>query len=359
MANHRPDRTPGQRFRFEQYLPYLRANGVACDVSFLLGARDEEVFYGSGDLVGKARLAARALGRRRAETTRARLAPYDVAFVHRGALFFGPPWIERRIARSAAKLVFDLDDALWIRAVSEGNRRLGWLKFARKVPEIMRLADVVVAGNGYIADFARRQGARRVETIPTTIDTAKYEPRARAPDPARPVCIGWTGSRTTVVHFEGALPALRALRARFGDRVRFELIGDERYELPELGIRGLPWKSETEVEDLRELDVGIMPLPDDEWSRGKCALKALQYMALGIATVASPVGVNAQLVRPGENGLLAGSTQEWVEALSRLVEDADLRRRVGEAGRATVVRGFSTERWRDRYLSLLRSLARP
>ena len=356
LADHRPDRSPGQRFRWEQYLPYLRENGVECDVSFLLSPRDDKVFYGAGDVAGKARIALRALDQRRVESSRDYLERYDVVFVHRDALFFGPPIIERRIKKSRAKLVFDFDDAIWIHAVSKGNRLFGWLKFTGKTRSIVRMADAVIAGNEYLADFSREEGARRVEIIPTTIDTDEYTPAVAERDPSRPVCIGWTGSFSTIKHFEESLGALRRVKARFGDRVRFKVIGDGSYRNPELGIIGLPWRKETELDDLRDMDIGLMSLPDDEWSQGKCALKGLQYMALEIATVMSPVGVNADVVEHGVDGFLARTEDEWVDVLSRLVEDAELRKRVGEAGRRTIIERYSVLSQRDKYLSLMRSL---
>ena len=357
LADHRPDRAPGQRFRWEQYLPYLRANGVECDVSFVLSEADDRVFYGRNDLWGKAKGALRAFDQRRVESSRAFLERYDVVFIHRRALFYGPPVMERRIARARPKLVFDFDDAIWVPGASEANRLFGWLKYTHKTAEIVRLADLVIAGNPYLEDFARREGARRIEVIPTTIDTEEYRPIPRHRDPSEPLCIGWTGSFSTIVYFEHALPALRRIKARYRDRVRFKVVGDGDYRVPELDIVGLPWRKETELEDLREMDIGIMPLPPTEWCEGKCALKGLQYMALGIPTVMSPVGVNTDVLEDGVDGYLAGSEEDWVQRLSELIDDAELRRRLGEAGRETVEKHYSVHSQRERYLNVLRSLA--
>src|SRR4029077_7990439 len=117
---------------------------------------------------------------------------------------------------------------------------------------------------------------------------------------------------------------------------QLRVIGTGRYSVEGVSVDAMPWRAETEVDDLRRIDIGIMPLPDDRWSRGKCGLKALQYMALGIPTVCSPVGVNTHIIQHGENGLLAGSDDEWVESLTRLIDSAPLRERLGGAGRRTV-----------------------
>jgi glycosyltransferase involved in cell wall biosynthesis len=159
-------------------------------------------------------------------------------------------------------------------------------------------------------------------------------------------------------HFKPFVPVLKRVKDRLRDRVRFELIGDHTYSEPELGIVGREWSAATEVEDLRRFDIGVMPLPDDDWSRGKCGLKGLQYMALAIPAVMSPVGVNEKIIRDGENGLLASSEDEWVDKLTQLVESEALRRRLGHAGRETVEEAYSVESQKRRYLDYLQELAK-
>ncbi|HRP00683.1 MAG TPA: glycosyltransferase, partial [Flavobacteriales bacterium] len=188
-----------------------------------------------------------------------------------------------------------------------------------------------------------------VTIVPTTIDTDEYRPASRGGE--GPVCIGWSGSITTIQHFQYAIPALQRLKARFGDRITIRVVGDGSYRLPELGIEGLPWRRDTtELADLGAMDIGIMPLPDDEWAKGKCGLKGLQYMGLGLPTIMSPVAVNSEIITDGVDGFLATTTDEWVEKLTRLVEDADLRRRMGEAARRTVEQRYSVNAWKDRYV---------
>jgi glycosyltransferase involved in cell wall biosynthesis len=277
--------------------------------------------------------------------------------VVREAYFAGGAFLERRIARSRARLVFDFDDAIWVPAVSEANKRFGWLKSPARVAEAVRASALVIAGNRYLASWAE-QHSDRVVVVPTTIDTDEYRVAARPSRVEAPPCIGWSGSFSTLAHFETALPVLRRLRQRFGAGVRFKLIGDASYRNAELGIEGLPWRHETELADLADIDIGIMPLPDDEWSRGKCGLKGLQYMALGIPTVMSPVGVNSEIVQDGADGFLPRAEDEWVERLASLVQDAALRARLGLAGRATVEQRYSRRAWRERYCDLLAATAR-
>ncbi|MGZ7039296.1 MAG: glycosyltransferase family 4 protein, partial [Thermoanaerobaculia bacterium] len=340
VAVHRPNRSPGQRFRFEQYLSYLRGRDIDCTFSFLLDETDDAIFYGSSDTVGKAALAGRAILKRANEAIRLLLEPsYDVVFVFREALFFGPPFFEEAVARSRAKLIFDLDDAIWIPTVSEGNRRFAFLRFTEKVDRIMSRADRVLGGCRYIADYAKKWNSQ-VEVVPTTIDTIDYRRQAAAlPGKQRSddrICIGWSGSVPTSRYFQTALPVLRRIKERFGDRVRFSVVGDGSFRDAGLGIEGRPWRADTEVADLCDMDIGLMPMPDEEFAYGKCGLKGLQYMSLGVAAVMSPIGVNSEIVQHGVNGFVPAHEDEWVECLSRLVEDPSLREKFRTEGQRTV-----------------------
>ena len=275
--------------------------------------------------------------------------------MQREALQLGTAWFERAAAQSRARLVFDFDDAIWLQNVSDANRRLAWLKRPDKTAELISMSDLVIAGNAHLADYAS-QFSDAVEVVPTTIDTDAYVRESQIPN-GDAICIGWSGSMTTIQHFDLMIPVLRRLREQYGDSVRFKVIGDGRYRHDELGIRGQDWSAETEVRDLSDIDIGVMPLPDDEWARGKCGLKGLQYMALGIPTVMSPVGVNTEIIDDGVNGFLAGDEDEWLTKLTRLIESAELRGNLGREGHETVEQRYSVRSQQERYLSLLTGAA--
>jgi len=270
-------------------------------------------------------------------------------------MFVGGPILELASKKHGARLVFDFDDAIWLADMSAFNQRFRWLKSPGKIPRVLAAADLVLAGNAFLAQYARGF-SQSVQIVPTTIDTDSYQPRTRAPD-GGPVCIGWSGSFSTIRDFRLALPVLRRLRARFGERVRFQVIGDGSFRDEELGIVGQPWNADSEVADLQQIDIGLMPLPDNEWSRGKCGLKGLQYMALGLPTLMSPVGVNAEIITDGKDGFLPRSDEEWERALSALIESPALRAEIGAAGRQRVIQDYSVADWRDRYCDLLTGLA--
>jgi glycosyltransferase involved in cell wall biosynthesis len=345
VTAHRKDRAPNQRFRFEQYFSFLAENGFECHLAPLLTAADDRFFYSPANYLKKASIALRSWLRRYRDTLKSN--DYDIIFIAREAFMTGSLYFEKRFRKSGAKIVYDFDDAIWIDVVSQNNKGLGWLKNANKTSRIIAMADLVFAGNAFLADYALRFNSN-VVIVPTTIDTDLYQPNYHISD--QPVVIGWSGSVSTIEHFSHALPALEKIKERFGDRVSIKVIGDGNYRNEVLQIKGLAWQHATELEDLRTFDIGIMPLPDNEWTWGKCGLKGLQYMALEIPTVMSPVGVNRQIIQDGQNGFLASTENEWIEKLSILVEDSALRISMGRAGRQTVVAHYSVEHQKTNYL---------
>jgi glycosyltransferase involved in cell wall biosynthesis len=342
---------PSQRFRFEQYVDFLAEHGFETTFSPIVRSEEYPVLYAPGHTARKAAIFARGLAQRLAQSLRG--PDTDIAIVQREAIQLGTTVFESALARSRAKLVFDFDDAIWLPDTSPANRRMAWLKRPTKVPRIIGLADQVWAGNTYLADYARRFNGD-VEVVPTTVDTDRQRPHPR--DGVGPVCLGWTGSPSTIKHVELVVPTLLRLRERFSDRISFRVIGDARYANEALGISGMPWREETEIEDLSAIDIGLMPLPDDEWAKGKCGLKALQFMAMGLPVVTSPVGVNTEIVQDGVNGFLARSDNEWFERLSALIESEERRREVGRAARVTVLERYSVVSQREHYLALLEGL---
>ena len=346
IVMHRKDRSPGQRFRHEQYLPYLEENGYECEVSYIIDEKADKFFYKPGNTIKKARVALDSLNKRFKDLKKAKKA--DIVFIYREALFLGSTWFEHQIQKSKAKTIFDFDDAIWIHDVSKANRYFSFLKNPQKTPELIKLVDRVFAGNQYLADYALQFNSE-VAIVPTTIDTEEYQRHQLAPRDK--ICIGWSGSITTIKHFEYAISFLEKIKEKYPDRVYFKVIGDKSYTHTGLGIQGQAWKKDTEIKDLSEIDIGIMPLPNDKWAKGKCGLKGLQYMALEIPTLMSPVGVNTEIIEDGENGFLAETESEWVEKISTLIEDPNLRKAMGEAGRQTVLEKYSVEANKDLYLN--------
>lgn len=349
VAQHRPNRNPSQRYRFEQYLDFLEARGYAYDFSFLLNEKDDAAFYRPGNYFRKLIILLKSILRRWRDVRRAR--SYDVIFVQREAVMLGSSFFERQFSKRS-KLIYDFDDAIWLPNVSEGNRPLSWLKRPEKTQKIIQLANTVLAGNAYLASYAR-QFNEQVHIFPTTIDLDMYRSQVYPEkDPDR-VCIGWTGSSTTLFEFIAFEKVLKQLVDKYQDKIYIKVIGQAAYKSDLIEVKSVAWSSETEVIELCELDIGIMPLHNSDWSRGKCACKGLQYMALGIPAVMSAIGVNQKIINSGENGFLCETEEEWVEALSALIESAELRRKLGGNGQETVQQEYAREVWQERFLALL------
>lgn len=369
VALHRPNRSPSQRFRYEQYLQYLAENGFEHDFSYLLDEVDDKAFYSKGNYLKKLQILLKSIEIRLFDLVVANR--YDIIFVQREAFMLGTAIFEKLYARSKAKLIFDFDDSIWLHNVSEANKMVGFLKSGSKTKEIIAVADMVFAGNQYLANYAL-QFNKNVKIIPTTVDTDKFVPVAAdfSPQPVdfyglksvateeadKIVEIGWTGSFSTIEHLRFGLPVLYAIKEKYGAKVRFKVIGDSSFADTRIGVQGIAWNSETEVADLQTIDIGIMPLPDNEWTRGKCGFKGLTYMSLGIPTVMAAVGVNNEIIMDGENGFLATSEESWIEKLSLLVENQLLRQQLGRAGRQTVIDRYSIHAQKDRYLQCFREV---
>lgn len=352
LTVHRPDRSPSQRFRFEQYLNHLKNNGYEYDFSFLINSDDDKIFYSKGNFVGKTIIVLKSFCKRLIEVLNA--GNYDIVFIQRESIMLGTSFFEMIFSKSNAKLVFDFDDSIWLQNVSEGNKSFAWLKNADKTSDIIRYSDLIFAGNKYLYDFAKKYNSN-VTIVPTTIDTNEYIKIAQQKNNEK-ICIGWSGSITTIQHFEYALPFLKKIKEKFGESVYFKVIGDGKYKNIELDINGLAWKKEEEIKELSSFDIGIMPLPDDEWAKGKCGLKGLQYMALEVPTIMSPVGVNNDIISDGENGFLAFTENQWIEKIELLINNASLREKIGKAGRQTVVEKYSIEAWKYKYVDLFNYL---
>jgi glycosyltransferase involved in cell wall biosynthesis len=345
------DTSPGQRFRIEQWEPMLRDLGVEITYAPFETEELRDVLYQPGHMAKKVKTVLGNMSRRSKELSR--VNEYDLVYVFREAAILGPPWFERKVANAGVPMIFDFDDAVFIAYRSPSNGYLSYLKFPQKTAEICRLASHVMAGNQYLADYAGKYNSH-VTIVPTTIDIEKYQIEDRPSSDV--ITIGWSGSYSTAQHLDTVREALIQLAKE--ERFRLRVIGAPDYKLDGVDVDAIKWKSDTEVEDLRKIDIGIMPLPDDAWSKGKCGLKALQYMALGVPTICSPVGVNSTIIQDGENGFIADSQSEWIEKLKRLIHSEDLRRKLGDAGRATVERKYSPEIHVPRVFEIFESAVR-
>jgi glycosyltransferase involved in cell wall biosynthesis len=342
-------RAPSQRFRFEQYFGALEEQGIHYRVSPFLSEKAWDVLYKRGKLHRKTGSILRGYLRRVLDL--ARLLSSDFVFIHREASPLGPPVFEWIIARVLRKrIIYDFDDAIWLPNYSEHNSIIYYFKRYSNARAICRWAYKVSCGNDYLCDFARKYNSSVVYN-PTTIDTEGHHNLIKHHSSDSTFVIGWTGSHSTLPYLDPVVPVLKELEDR-NFRFVFLVISDKE---PSFRLRSLvfrKWNVETEIEDLLEMDVGLMPLPDDIWARGKCGFKALQYNALGIPALVSPVGVNTEIIQDYVNGFVCHSLADWRNYLVLLMNNRRLAGELGKRARPLVQRNYSVASNTGNFLKL-------
>ncbi len=328
---------PGQRFRIEQWQDELETYGIDCTYLPCADPALMRILFSPGHTLSKAYGVLQGSLR---QWRQLNLLPHsDVALVYRAASLAGPPLLERTLKRKKIPFILDFDDAIFLLNSSPANRWSSWLKFPKKTKTLCKLSSHVTVGNSYLADWAKGHSPR-VTVIPSSVDLSLFPVRVRTRHPRDGVIVGWTGSHTSQAYLEAVAPMLtRFLAANPGTRLRVH--SDRPPALPGITHEWRPWNAETEAAEISAFDIGIMPMHEDLWSRGKCSMKALLYMAAGSVAVCSPVGHNTEVIQNGVNGVLAATEGEWIEELSRLVKDDTLRAVLGTAGRSTVESRFS------------------
>jgi glycosyltransferase involved in cell wall biosynthesis len=294
-------------------------------------------------------IACKSYGRRVFDLRRVR--SHDAVVLEKELLPYVPATFERLLSRLDTPYIVDYDDAIFHNYDRSSNpvvRRL----LGGKIDVVMREADAVVAGNEYLASRARDAGSSRVEIVPTVIDLDRYPHRSPSADD--PFVIGWIGSPTTAQYVEELAPVLRAVSEQ--REIRVVLVGSGPVEVPGVPVEVREWSEETEVSDIASFDVGIMPLEDTPWERGKCGLKLIQYMGCGKPVVASPVGINAKIVSDQENGFHAETDEEWIESLLTLADDRERAAEMGERGRELIADKYSLQARAGEWVELLRDV---
>jgi len=333
-------RGASSRYRICQYVPLFERAGHEVEVQPLV---DDGYL---GDLYSKRRRGWRWLaagyGRRLLEAFR--FGRFDAIVCEQEMLPFLPAFVEVAMLRRKARFFLDYDDAAYANYAR-------WPMLRGKIPRVMATAETVVVGNTHLAGYAQ-QFARRVRVIPTVVDLAGY-PNHRQIGNSDKVRVGWIGTPMTAHYVRALIPVMERLQ-RTHPKLNFRLIGaGNGFSCNGLRAEVAAWSRETESELLMGCDIGIMPLPDTEFTRGKCGLKLIQYMASGLPVVASPVGVNREIVEEGRNGYLASSEEEWFAKLDRLIRDAELRMNLGKAGREKVEGSYTLEHGFSKWQEIL------
>jgi glycosyltransferase involved in cell wall biosynthesis len=340
---------PSSRFRAYQFLPFLKASGIDVTVRPFLSSELMPQLYTSASTTKKLVFSAYGAAQRITDTLRA--MRYDVVYVLREAFPFGPPLVESLLSSAAGRLVFDFDDAIYTKSLAYNNP-LDLLRDWDKTGKIIRMANKVIAGSAYLAQYALRfNSAGNIHVLPTVVDPGVYVPdpdRANRPG----ITVGWIGTPRGSAYIKDLMPAFRRVSTMRAD-VKFVFVGAQPFDPGGLPIEFRTWSLGREPADVGSFDIGIMPLTDDEETRGKCGFKLIQYMSAGVAPICSPVGANIHIVQNGVTGFFAQSMDDWADAIITLADQTEVRSRMGEAGRSTVVERFSLAYAAPRFRDIL------
>ncbi len=338
---------PSQRFRFEHYLPHFHTQGYQYRFQSFWTKKAWDILYAKGKFPLKVLYL--SLGFFRRFYTLLNCHRFEFVFIHREVAPLGPPVFEFIIAKIfRRKIIYDFDDAIWLPNTSEANKISSFLKFHYKVAYICQISWRVSVGNDYLKEYALKFNSN-VILNPTVVDTEKRHNRIKTHDNNHPLTIGWTGTHSTARYLKTIEKALVKLQKEVA--FTFSVISNQPPCLEEINCQFIPWRKESEIEQLLTFDIGIMPLEDEIWEEGKCGFKIIQYLSLGIPAVASPVGVNKNIIADNENGFLVESDDEWLEVLKKLLLNPELRQKLGKKGRDWVAENYSVLRNEALYFS--------
>lgn len=347
LAPYPKGEAPSQRFRFEQYLNDWEADGYQIHFHSFHTKKSWKRLYQPGKFPLK--IADICWNFLRMWAILFRLIPAKNIFMHREMAHMGPPvfeWILAKVFRK--KYIYDFDDAIWIPNYSAANAKFQQLKCYWKIPYLIKWADRVQGGNDYLVNYAKQFNPNCV-VVPTTIDTVQLHNQLVNHDTEK-VVIGWTGTHSTMHYLEPLFPIIAQLEQEFD--FEFHVISNKKLELNLRSLRYKDWNAATEIADLSQFHIGLMPLEKDQWSEGKCGFKALQYMSLGAVAIVSPVGVNETIVHHQQNGWVAKDLADWETALRHLLKDARERKTLGVAARKSIEEKWSVLAWKEHYLKL-------
>jgi glycosyltransferase involved in cell wall biosynthesis len=339
----------GQRLKYEQYFDHWRENGYDITVSSFMDCAMWNVVYTPGNYGAKAFGTLKGYCRRIRDLRRC--GRYDLVYAFMWVTPIGTSLFERLVRTLSKRLIYDLEDYVQVEKSNKFNPFVKMLRSTGKIDYLVKTADHVITSSPFLNDYCLGINKKKACTyISSSVDTDRFLP-ANSYSNDRRVTIGWTGTFASKPYLDLLRNVFVNLKKRCDFRLR--VIGNFQYEFDGIDLEVIQWTKEKEVEDLQGIDIGIYPLPQDDFVMGKSGLKAIQYMAFGIPTVATNVGNTPRIIRHYENGCLVKSDEEWVDTLEALIKNADLRRKLGEAARTTVLENYSIHAIKPVYLSIL------
>ena len=346
-----PTEGASSRYRVEQYIPYFENSKIKCTVRPFIPPGFYKILYKKGFYLQKILFFVQSSIKRFFDIFTALKS--DIVFIHLEAFPFGPPLFEWILSKAGKKIIYDFDDAIYMGTTSPTNRFLKHLKCSYKVKWIIKMSRHVITGNAFLADYARKYN-KDITVIYTSLNTEKFVPKSSCNK--NDITIGWIGSHSTTPYLESLKDVFYKLSKEY--KFILKIIGamEHNIKIPQIKIINLDWNLKDEIGQFQSLDIGVYPLPKDKWTFGKSGFKAIQYMSVGVPCVVSNVGINSDIVQDGVNGYLVDTEEEWIEKISRLIEDADLRKKIGLAGRKTAEERFSAKVNAPKYLEIIRNV---
>jgi glycosyltransferase involved in cell wall biosynthesis len=348
------DVAAGQRLKYEQYFKHWRKNGYEITVSSFMNQSMWKVVYLKGRYLSKIIGTISGYFYRLCDLFR--ISKYDIVYVHMWVTPFGSTLFERIVRALSKQLIYDIEDNTITTVSSNVNSIIAPLKNPNKNKFLMKMADYVITSsptlNKYCLDVNNKKNCKYISS---SIDADRFLP-VNTYSNNKKVTIGWTGTFSSKEYLDLLRNVLKILRSRCDFKLL--IIGNFEYEFPEMDVEVIQWSSESEVKDMQKIDIGIYPLSNDPWVYGKSGLKAIQYMAFGLPTVATNIGTTPKIIEHMKNGLLVNNDKEWVEALEELVKNPKLRKSLGQAARKTVVEKYSTDVIKMEYFSIISRLCR-
>ena len=334
------------RLRSYQYFPILQKAGHSItvaplfDEAYVIGIFDGKTAYDS-IIKGYIRRFFRLLT----------VYKYDLVVIEYELFPYFPAIFEFLLSKLGVKYVVDYDDAIFHNYNLSKNKAIRYF-LGNKIAIVMKYSMCVLAGNKYLASYANKAGGKKIEIIPTVIDATRYKQKQILPN--EKISIGWIGSPSTFKYLKTIRPVLSKLVKRY--EIEVIIVGAK----DTLGLKGIEkhveWSQVTEVASILTFDIGVMPLDETPWAKGKCGYKLIQYMACGLPVICSPVGMNTDLVRHNVNGFLANSPEEWEGAFENLIESVELRKRMGQAGYKTVMHQYTVQVQANRLINIFETL---
>lgn len=341
---------PGQRLKYEQYFDFFREQGYDITVSPFMSESFQKIVYKKGKLVSKVFWTLAGYIRRIRDLVR--IPNYDIVYTFLWVVPFAPPVFEKLTRRLAKRMVYDIDDLVFLNPPSSNNPLIHYLRSPKNHISLMKSADHVITCTPYLDKFVRKYNQKTTD-ISSTINTSLYRPKKNYAVREK-LTIGWSGSHSTSKY----LHLLDDVFQNLAKKHSFKLLvmGDENFRVDGVEVEALPWKEEYEIDVLNRFDIGVYPLPNEEWVYGKSGLKALQYMALGIPTIATGIGTIFRIIEHEQNGFLVEGKDEWEKRLTDLMYNQQLREEIGRRAVATVEKSYSVNANKKVYLSILDGL---